>query len=330
MKKVLLFLMFVVAFLFIVFVSGPRVKFEAIEKNTVQPLDGDRIEQIVDERESLIEGIRPGNKAEIVWADSTKTKTPYSIVYIHGFSASHEEGMPVHRRIAERYGCNLYLSRLRAHGLLDTNAFKNLTPQDLISSTEFAIEVGKAIGDSVILMMCSTGSTSGIYLASGDPAIAAMLHYSPNIDIEGESDELLLWPWGKQMIKMVMGGSYNRISYSEDQAKYWYGVYHVNGLLALKSMIASTMTPDVFEGITQPTFMCYYYKNEQEKDPIVSVERMLDFYELIQTPSVQKRKIAFPNGRHVMTSHVIPSESTEDLIGETQKFLEEVLQLKKR
>ncbi len=319
--------MFLVALIFVVFVSGPRVKFTDLQKNTVMPIDIEEVEQLVQERESHVKNMRPGNKAEIIWADTVGQKTPYSIVYIHGFSASHEEGMPVHETIAKQFGCNLYLSRLDGHGLVDTNAFENLTPQDLISSTEFAIEVGKALGDSVILMMCSTGSTSGIYLAAGDPEIAAMLHYSPNIDIEGESDELLLWPWGRQMIKLVMGGSYNRISYSEEQAKYWYGVYHVNGLLALKSMIQNTMTPEVFNEITQPTFMAYYYKNEQEKDPIVSVDRMLDFYNMIQTPDNQKRQIAFPNGRHVMTSHAIPSPVTEELIAETSSFLQEIVGL---
>ena len=319
--------MFLVALIFVVFVSGPRVKFTDLQKNTVMPIDIEEVEQLVQERESHVKNMRPGNKAEIIWADTVGQKTPYSIVYIHGFSASHEEGMPVHETIAKQFGCNLYLSRLDGHGLVDTNAFENLTPQDLISSTEFAIEVGKALGDSVILMMCSTGSTSGIYLAAGDPEIAAMLHYSPNIDIEGESDELLLWPWGRQMIKLVMGGSYNRISYSEEQAKYWYGVYHVNGLLALKSMIQNTMTPEVFNEITQPTFMAYYYKNEQEKDPIVSVDRRLDFYNMIQTPDNQKRQIAFPNGRHVMTSHAIPSPVTEELIAETSSFLQEIVGL---
>lgn len=319
--------MLLVALIFVVFVSGPRVKFTDLQKNTVMPIDIEEVEQLVQERESHVKNMRPGNKAEIIWADTVGQKTPYSIVYIHGFSASHEEGMPVHETIAKQFGCNLYLSRLDGHGLVDTNAFENLTPQDLISSTEFAIEVGKALGDSVILMMCSTGSTSGIYLAAGDPEIAAMLHYSPNIDIEGESDELLLWPWGRQMIKLVMGGSYNRISYSEEQAKYWYGVYHVNGLLALKSMIQNTMTPEVFNEITQPTFMAYYYKNEQEKDPIVSVDRMLDFYNMIQTPDNQKRQIAFPNGRHVMTSHAIPSPVTEELIAETSSFLQEIVGL---
>ncbi|MFX8354900.1 hypothetical protein ABTL90_19390, partial [Acinetobacter baumannii] len=56
--------------------------------------------------------IKPNNQARIVWAnDSIKEKTEYAIVYLHGFSASQEEGNPVHINIAKYFGCNLYLSR---------------------------------------------------------------------------------------------------------------------------------------------------------------------------------------------------------------------------
>jgi hypothetical protein len=63
------------------------------------------------------------NEARIVWAnDSLKQKTEYAIVYLHGFSASQEEGNPVHRNIAKQFGCNLYLSRLSQHGVDTTDA----------------------------------------------------------------------------------------------------------------------------------------------------------------------------------------------------------------
>src|SRR5687768_11033804 len=56
--------------------------------------------------------LKTDNEARIVWFDSSRTKTPYSIVYLHGFSASQKEGDPVHVRTAKAFGCNLYLSRL--------------------------------------------------------------------------------------------------------------------------------------------------------------------------------------------------------------------------
>src|SRR5688572_17571900 len=45
--------------------------------------------------------LKPDNQARIVWLnDSTKTKTDYAVVYLHGFSASQGEGDPVHYQFA--------------------------------------------------------------------------------------------------------------------------------------------------------------------------------------------------------------------------------------
>ena len=41
--------------------------------------------------------------------DSLKEKTEYAVVYLHGFSASQEEGDPVHYDFAKKFGCNLFL-----------------------------------------------------------------------------------------------------------------------------------------------------------------------------------------------------------------------------
>src|SRR4030095_6441861 len=55
--------------------------------------------------------LKPDNEARIIWFnDSIKEKTEYAIVYLHGFSASQEEGDPVHKEFAKKFGCNLYLS----------------------------------------------------------------------------------------------------------------------------------------------------------------------------------------------------------------------------
>ena len=72
--------------------------------------------------------LKPDNEARIVWYnDSLRNKTAYSIVYLHGFSASQAEGDPVHRNIAKSFGCNLYLSRLAEHGIDTTETMVNFT-----------------------------------------------------------------------------------------------------------------------------------------------------------------------------------------------------------
>ena len=328
MKKFILFLIAFLGIFFVVFALGPRVKYSEWNPDVIPTIGLENAEKMVEMRESKVSDIKPGNRAKIIWSDTLHQKTPYSIVYLHGFSASHEEGNPVHINFAKRYGCNLYLSRFKGHGRVDTSAFKGLTPQDLLESAEFAIEIGKAIGEKVILMNCSSGATPGIYLAAGDTNIVGIINYSPNIDIYGSMDELLLMPWGKFMAKQVMKGDYRHIQYSEEQQKYWNAIYHMDGVFALKSLIQKTMHPKVFQQITQPVFLAYYYKDEDHQDMVVSVDAMLSFFDLISTPEDKKRKIAFENGRHVMSSHVIPSEATEALQQETFKFAEEILQLK--
>jgi pimeloyl-ACP methyl ester carboxylesterase len=105
--------------------------------------------------------LKPDNEARIVWAnDSLKQKTEYVIVYLHGFSASQEEGNPVHRRIAAQFGCNLYLSRLSEHGIDTTDALFNMTAESLWESAKEALCHRQATWPyKVILMGTSTGGT---------------------------------------------------------------------------------------------------------------------------------------------------------------------------
>ena len=106
--KALVFLLLV---LVVIYLLGPRpnkVKLDAsLPKINVSTAD---LDEYLYKSESKIENIKPENASRVVWLDSTKEKTEYAIVYLHGFSASGMEGEPVHSAIAKRYGANLYLS----------------------------------------------------------------------------------------------------------------------------------------------------------------------------------------------------------------------------
>ena len=83
----------------------------------VVPAEAVPLEQYV-QKEEAAHKLKPDNEARILWAnDSLKNKTEYSLVYLHGFTASQGEGDPVHRDMAKKFGCNLYLSRLAEHGV---------------------------------------------------------------------------------------------------------------------------------------------------------------------------------------------------------------------
>jgi len=320
----------ILALLVLGIVLGPRQKFAPpalLDTDINSPLDS--LDLYVASREAQVADIKPGNQAAIVWADPMlKQKTEYALVYLHGFSASHEEGAPIHTDFARRYGLNLYLSRLEDHGRPDSNSFINLTPENYIQSAEDAIDIGKKLGDKVIVMSCSTGGTLSAILASAGENIHSLIMYSPNIDIYDPMSEALLYPWGKQISNWVMDGNYNRVTYDSTAQKYWNSIYHTNSLFALKTMIRDYMNPEHFARIKCPVFVGYYYKDEENQDKVVSVQAMMDFYNQIATPDSLKRKVAFPDaGNHVISSYVM----SKDVIGveeATFRWAEEVLKLK--
>ncbi len=308
---------------------GPTVKYPPINADPIVfdiPLE--TLDDYIESVESETDDIKPGNEAKIIWADSTETKTEYAVVYLHGFSASSREGHPLHVNFARRYGCNLYLPRLYDHGRASDDTFKDLIPGNLVNSAKEAIAIGKLLGEKIILMSCSTGGTLSAILAPHDPSIHSMFMYSPNIDIYDRTLELAIRPWGKQMIDIALNGEYNHVQYGDEARKYWSETYHSDGILALKYLIEEEMNEALFSKIDIPIYMGYYFKDAENQDNVVSVSRMLEFYEQVNTDGNMKRKHAFPNaGKHVITSYIF-SKDFENVQKKTFKFAEEVLRLK--
>ena len=171
----------------------------------------------------------------------------------HGFSATHPEGFPIHNRVAERFGMNLLLTRFPDHGLLDSNSYRDIQPKEWIEYGKEAIAVGKALGEKVILMSTSTGSTISIYLGARSDIVGQIL-MSPNIDLYDTNSNLLNGPWGFQLGKLVLGSEYRHISGPDSVRKYWTMDYHIDGLVALRELLDKTMKSDIFQLIESPVF----------------------------------------------------------------------------
>ena len=132
------------------------------------PGNADALEKYIDDQE-IKHKIKPTNEARIIWFDSSRQKTPYSVVYLHGFSASQAEGDPTHRRFAREFGCNLFLSRLSDHGIDTTEALLQFTPDRVWESAKEALAIGKKLGNKVIVLSTSTGGTLALMLAAKYP-----------------------------------------------------------------------------------------------------------------------------------------------------------------
>ncbi|HCL04450.1 MAG TPA: alpha/beta hydrolase [Chitinophagaceae bacterium] len=324
LKKLLVFL----AILLLVYFLGPNPKTPDYSTTLPRIPSTDSIDDYV----ALIEGkhkIKTDNEARVVWAnDTVHAKTTYAIVYLHGFSASQEEGDPVHRNLARQFGANLYLSRLSGHGIDTSDALLHMTATSLWETAKEAYAIGKQLGDKVILMGTSTGGTLALQLAAAYPDIAGLILLSPNIAINDPNAWITNNPWGLQIARLVKGGKMNIIPNKTDEyKKYWNQAYRLEAVTELQELLETSMTKSSFQKIHQPLLTLYYYKNEKEQDQVVKVSEMKKMFETISTPAGLKRMVAIPNaGSHVLGSP-IQSKDIVTVEKEAAAFLKEVIKV---
>jgi len=278
-------------------------------------------EQDIQQKEATMP-IKPGNQSQFYWADSVGKATEYVVLYLHGFSASPEEGAPIHTDFAKRYGCNMYVPLLSDHGLISADAMLNFTAERYLQSAYDALQVAKKMGKKVIVMATSTGCTAALFLASKTDDIDALICYSPNIRVFDPKSALLAKPWGLQISRMVLGGKYYTWQAPPDAQPYWDTKYRIESLIELQRLLEGTMNKSTFEKVQVPTFVGYYYKNEVEQDSVVSVEKIKEMYS--QLGSKNKALQAFPNaGKHAICSGFF-SKDIQGVEAATYSFIEKI------
>lgn len=326
--KFLKWLGIIILLLIIIYFLGPRPA--PPKYDTALPNIPDRpelLETYISKKES-VHNIKPDNEAKIVWQnDSSKQVTEYSVVYLHGFSASQMEGDPVHREFAKRFNCNLYLARLEDHGIDTSEAMLNLTADRLWNSAKEAYEIGKKLGKKVILMGTSTGGTLALKLAAQYPDIAGLILLSPNIAI----NDPLAWVannhWGLQIAQLVKGKYNDTKDTIGLNNKYWYSKYRMESVVQLQELLETTMKASLFEKITQPVLLLYYYKDEEHQDPQVKVSAMKRMFRELGTPDSLKKEVPVPNAQAHVIGSFIKSKDVKTVETACEKFGLEVLQL---
>lgn len=331
MKKFLIITSVLIITLIATYFSGPKFPEPVLSRNlpAIQ-IQTNEAESYIRNKESGLK-IKPDNESRIIWAsDSSKNKTPYCLLYLHGFSASWFEGNPVHINFAHRYGMNLYIPLLASHGIETNEALVDMTPDRLYESAKEALVVAQSLGKKVIVMSTSTGGTLSLKLAAEFPElIDALILLSPNVAINNPAAFLLSKPWGLQIARSVYKSNYRvtNTDFASEECKYWNCKYRLEATVYLQQLVEATMKKAVFAKITQPVFLAYYYKDEHNQDPTVRVDAMLKMFGQLGTPENQKQKVAFPEaGTHVIGCQLF-SKSWPEVENASYRFAEEKLGL---
>jgi esterase/lipase len=310
------------------YLVGPRVETPELNESPVSvPSDLMSLERWITEKENALGNVRSGNASQIIFNDSVPKKTKFSVLYLHGFTASGREGEPVHRDIAKALGANLYIPRLYGHGLEETEPMLGFNNEDFWESGKEALAVAKQLGEKVIVLGTSHGGALSLSLAT-DPDIAALCLFGPNIAVYDPKAKLLSKPWGLQIARLVKGGNYHHmVTSNEEKKNYWTTKARLESLIHMQKFLDVKMRKATFKKVQAPVFLGYYYKNDSLQDQVVSVPAMLEMYDQLGTPQHLKQKKAFPEaGDHVLTSY-LSTENYEAVTREVLQFLSDKLNI---
>ena len=250
------------SFLILVFVFGPRepVRLSAGHNKI---MIGDDIDAYLAMREGQFDDIIDGVEKQVIWADEANVKTPLSIIYLHGFTASSKEIRPVPDRVATALGANLYFTRFTGHGRQPT-ALANATVGHWMDDVGEAIEIGKQIGETVIIMATSTGGTLAAAAALDKAAmenIGGIIFVSPNFAINSRAANLLTWPFARQWVPLVIGKEQQGNPRNDLHARYWMMTYPTTALMPMAAIVAA-VDRESYDDVDIPALF-YYSRQDQ-------------------------------------------------------------------
>ncbi|MEN9527677.1 MAG: hypothetical protein RLY56_1628 [Pseudomonadota bacterium] len=270
--------------------------------------------------------ITPGTKKRIFWAHADRRKTAYSVIYLHGYSATRQEVSPLTEQLAAHLGANLFHTRLSGHGLPGA-AMASATAGDWLTDTLEAYAIGAEIGERVIVVGTSTGGTLALWLARRPEAarLAALLLVSPNLGPRDPRSEWLKEPWGEQLAAAVIGPTYEWRPANEAHAQFWTWRYPSSALIPMMALVDYVRASDL-ELVTTPTLVVY-----SNHDRVVSHEQIEAMFDRLgsrasRAPSKQRVLIERSQdpSNHVLAGDVLAPQDTANILRHMQNFLTSV------
>jgi len=258
LRRILVGLVVVVTAAAILFLLGPRVPADTSVIFDPASIGSDPAAYL-ERVEAKIPGIRPGLEKEIVWAyPQSRAKTPLSIVYVHGFSASKGEVRPLPDKVAAAFGANLFFTRLTGHGR-DGAAMAEASVHAWVNDMAEALAVGRAIGEKVIVIATSTGGGLTTWAATQPDLmqdVAGLVLISPNYGPRARGAGLLTMPWGGLMARIVSGSERGAQPTSELRGRFWTTRYPIEAVLPMAAITEVARSAPV-ERIGVPALFVY-------------------------------------------------------------------------
>lgn len=271
-------------------------------------------------------GARPNNEEKLI--RFSKEKTPLAILYIHGFGASRGEGEYVTDRLAKEFQANTYYVRLPGHGT-NKEDHRDTKFNEYLKTAEDSFLMMDKLGDKVVVMGTSMGGLLTTYLASKYPdKIAGIILASPYYDYKDKTGNIYNFAWGNSFVNATMGEVRKNPKDPKDPSfQYWYYEQYFEAVQNLNDLKRVISNNEVFDKVSVPVLMFYYYKSEEEQDTSADVSKMLEVFDRFGSasqPNPMNKKVRVEDGAHVLMSEWVDSDK-ELILKESKEFIRKLL-----
>ncbi len=315
-----LMICFTVGVVILLFLIGPKTLIDERIRALELPED---LDEYLKTSESRFSDITPDTEKTIVWVDpEKKAKTSVSIVYIHGFSATRQEVAPLCDIFAQRSGANLFYTRLTGHGRgsLPMGAAR---VNDWLNDTVEALEIGRQIGEKVIVMSVSTGGTLATWLATREQTrdVLAYILISPNFMPYKSTARFLNLPWARVLLPRIFGDTYTWEPFNERHGQYWTTSHPIEAVFQMMALVQMVRDSNLGK-IRTPT---YFFFSTQDR--VVNSKESEKIYARFGSPV--KKNIYIENSQdpvnHVIAGDILSPNTTEPIAQAISDFVKPLL-----
>lgn len=302
-------------------VFGPRVHIDINLRSFDLPTD---LDEYLKTSEAQYDDILPNTEKTIIWADpKKKKKTPVSVIYLHGFSATRQETAPLSDIVARELGANLFYTRLTGHGR-SSEAMGAATVNDWLNDTVEALEIGRRLGEKVLIISTSTGGTLSTWLSTlVEPEdILAHIMVSPNFLPNHPIAKTLTWPWMHLIMPLFYGKTWRWWPGKLREGQYWTTSYPTRVVFQMMALVQCARKADVSKVATPLQVFL------SKQDTIVIPEEAEKVYDRFGSPVKQKIYIedAEHSQQHVIAGDILSPTTTERIARMIVKFVNPLLE----
>jgi esterase/lipase len=266
--------------------------------------------------------LREHTEKKIVWFDGVH-QTDWSIVYVHGFSASRTETDPTSQHIAQKLHANIFYTRLTGHGQ-DRTAMSATKIESWQSDLEQSFEVGRRLGRKILIVACSTGATLATIAASqlseDEKRRFVFIFISPNYGLRACGSFLLRYAFSRSLVMLIKGETHTLTLLNAQEKICYTSSYPVTAVVLVLKVIDMAVKSDLLK-FTSPILIFY---NDQDK----TVCQKNTFLIFKKISSVYKKMIEVKNctspNKHVLCGAMASMESTNFVVDNAVAFVDQL------